>query len=64
MASMCIDLSKMHWHRSQNQLSLNPYRILKYHANHKSVLNAQKSSELNIIIVMLHYNLGTDNKIG
>ena len=61
MASMCIDLSKMHWHRSQNQLLLNPYRILKYHANPKSVLNAAKWI---FIIVMLHYNLGTDNKIG
>ena len=47
MASMCINLSKMHWHRSQNQLSLNPYPILKYHANHKSVLNAQ-NGEMNI----------------
>ena len=49
MASMCIDLSKKHlMHRSQNQLSLNSYPILKYHANHKSVLNAQKSIEMNI----------------
>ena len=48
MASMYINLSKLHWHRSQNQLSLNPYPILKYHANHKSVLNEQKSSEMNI----------------
>ena len=46
MGSMCIDLSKMHWHRSQNQLSLNPYPILKYHANPKLVLD--EHSEMNI----------------
>ena len=62
MACMCIDLSKKHlMHRSQNQLSLNPYLLLKYHANPKSVLNESKWM---FIIVMLHYNLGTDNKIG
>ena len=48
MASMCINLSKMHCHRSQNQLSLNHYPILKYHANDMSVLNAQKSSVMTI----------------
>ena len=46
MASMCTNLSKMHWHRSQTQLSLKPYPLLKYHANPKSVLNVQRNEYL------------------